>query len=151
MLTAFFGVMPLEEDKELESIRRKKLRGLMKNSSVDKSDEEQTKSIVKEPVEVTDSTFADFIQSNPLVIVDCWAPWCAPCRMVAPIIEEMARDYSGKILFAKLNVDQNMKVTMQYKIMSIPTLLIFKDGKLVDQIIGAMPRRILEDRITRYL
>jgi thioredoxin 1 len=71
--------------------------------------------------------------------------------MVAPIIEELARDYSGKILFGKLNVDENPEVSTQYGIMSIPTLLVFKNGKLVDRIIGAMPRRLLESRIARYL
>lgn len=71
--------------------------------------------------------------------------------MVAPVIEELARDYAGKILFDKLNVDKNQAVSMQYQIMSIPTLLVFKNGKLVDRIVGAMPRQMLEPRITRYL
>ena len=103
------------------------------------------------PVDLTDVTFKKAIQNHSLVVVDCWAPWCGPCRFLSPIIEEIARDYAGKIFFGKLNVDENPRVAMQYGIMSIPTLLIFKNGRLVDQIIGAMPRRILEPRITRYL
>ncbi|MGQ9543665.1 MAG: thioredoxin, partial [Candidatus Bathyarchaeia archaeon] len=80
-----------------------------------------------------------------------WAPWCGPCHMVAPIIEELARDYAGKILFGKLNVDENPKLSMQYEIMSIPTLLVFKNGKLMDRLIGAMPKQTLEPKITQYL
>ena len=102
-------------------------------------------------IELTDETFTANVQNHPLVVVDCWAPWCGPCHMVAPIIEEMARDYTGRILFGKLNVDENQNVAMQYEIMSIPTLLVFKEGKLMDRIIGALPRRMLEPKITRYI
>ena len=131
----------MEEDKELERIRQKKIRQLMKpkESSADRH------------IEMNDETFQETIGKNTLVVVDCWAPWCAPCHMVAPIIEEMARDYAGRILFGKLNVDMNKKVAMQYAIMSIPTLLVFKKGRLVDRIIGAMPRKMLEPQITRHL
>ena len=103
------------------------------------------------PIEVTDATFKEIIQNHPLVVVDCWAPWCGPCRMVAPIIEELSKDYAGKILFGKLNVDENPQVSMQYEIMSIPTLLIFKGGKLLNKIVGAMSRQMLEPKITQYL
>jgi thioredoxin 1 len=103
------------------------------------------------PVDLTDANFTKAIQSHPLVVVDCWAPWCGPCQMVAPIIEEIARDYVDRIFFGKLNMDENQTVATQYEIMSIPTLLVFKKGKLVDQIIGAMPRKMLEPKITRHL
>jgi thioredoxin 1 len=93
----------------------------------------------------------EVVRKNPLVVVDCWAPWCGPCYMVAPVVEELARDHAGKILFGKLNVDENRRTAMQYQIMSIPTMLVFKNGKLVDRIIGAMPRQMLEPKITRYL
>ncbi|MDH5389653.1 MAG: thioredoxin [Candidatus Bathyarchaeota archaeon] len=103
------------------------------------------------PMQVTDATFKEMILNHPLVVVDCWAPWCAPCHMVAPVVEEMARDYAGRILFGKLNVDENHEVATQYQIMGIPTLLVFKNGKLVDRIVGAMPRQMLEPKITRHL
>lgn len=103
------------------------------------------------PIEVKDETFLKTIQDSGLVIVDCWAAWCGPCRMIAPIVEELARDYAGKMLFGKLNVDENPKTAEQYGIMSIPTLLVFKAGKLVDRIVGAMPRHMLESRITQHL
>ena len=103
------------------------------------------------PIDVTDETFKETIQNNSLVVVDCWATWCAPCHMVAPVIKELAKDYAGKILFGKLNVDENRTIATQYQIMSIPTLLVFKNGKLVDRIIGAMPRHMLEPKITIHL
>jgi len=103
------------------------------------------------PVEVTDATFGEVIQRHSLIVVDCWAPWCMPCRILSPIIEELAKDYAGKILFGKLNVDENQSTAHKYSIMSIPTLLVFKNGNLVDRIVGAMPRNILEPKITRLL
>jgi thioredoxin 1 len=107
--------------------------------------------ILNKTMELTDETFTVNVQNHSLVVVDCWAPWCGPCNMVSPIVEEMAQDYAGRILFGKLNVDENQRVAMQYEIMSIPTLLVFKEGKLVDRIVGAMPRQMLEPKITRYL
>jgi len=138
----------MAKDEELEKIRQRKLKQLMKKTS---ETERKEKSAANKPVEVTDATFKEIIHEHPLVVVDCWAPWCGPCHMVAPILEEMARDYAGKILFGKLNVDENRGVATEYQIMSIPTLLVFKNGKLVDRIVGAMPRQMLEPKITRYL
>jgi len=103
------------------------------------------------PIELTDKTFKDAVDKNPLVVVDCWAPWCGPCQMIGPIIEELARDYAGKIVFGKLNVDENQGVAKEYEIMSIPALLVLKNGEHVDTIIGAMPREALEPKITQHL
>ena len=138
--------MKEEKDEELEKIKRAKLEEIMQRVV-----EKPEKPALNKPVEVTDGTFKETIQNHSLVVVDCWAPWCAPCHIVAPIIEEMARDYAGKILFGKLNVDENRKVAMQHQIMGIPTLLVFKNGQLVDRIVGAMPRQMLEPKITHYL
>jgi thioredoxin 1 len=134
----------VEDDEELEMIKYRKLKNLMRSS-------EERKQALDKPVEVTDSNFMEVIQRSPLVVIDCWAPWCLPCRIIAPIIDDMARNYAGRILFGKLNVDENQVATAHFQIMSIPTLLIFKNGKLVDRIVGAMPRRLLEPRITQYL
>jgi thioredoxin 1 len=138
--------MKNEDDEELERIKQAKLREIMRRADSEKRDAPLNK-----PVEVTDATFEETIQNHPLVVVDCWAPWCGPCHMVAPVIEELSKDYAGKILFGKLNVDENPQVSMQYEIMSIPTLLIFKNGKPLDKIIGAMSRQMLEPKITQYL
>jgi thioredoxin 1 len=101
-------------------------------------------------LELNSSNLDEELKKHPLLVVDCWAPWCAPCRMVTPVIEELARDYQGKITFGKLNVDTNQSIAMKYEIMSIPTLLIFKDGQLVDEKVGALPRRMLEPELTKY-
>ena len=138
--------MENDENRELERIKQAKLREMMKSMAPEKQGIS-----LKEPIEMTDASFGEMIQNNSLVVVDCWAPWCGPCHMVAPIIEELARDYAGKILFGKLNVDKNQEVSMRYQIMGIPTLLVFKNGKLVDRIVGAMPRQMLEPKITCYL
>jgi thioredoxin 1 len=135
-----------DEDTELERIKQAKLQKMIKSAAPEKRG-----TAFNKPVEMTDATFKEMIQNHSLVVVDCWAPWCGPCRTVAPVIEELSRDYAGKILFGKLNVDENREVSTQYDIMSIPTLLVFKNGKLVDTIIGAMPRQTLEPKITRHL
>lgn len=103
------------------------------------------------PIKLADADLDRAVERFPLVVVDCWAPWCGPCRMVAPVIAELAKDYPGQIVFAKLNVDENQKTATKYGIMSIPALLVFQKGKLVDQIIGAQPRQMLEPQITKYL
>ncbi|PIP48130.1 MAG: thioredoxin [Chloroflexi bacterium CG23_combo_of_CG06-09_8_20_14_all_45_10] len=95
--------------------------------------------------------FDEVVKKHPLLVVDCWAPWCGPCRFLSPVIEELAKDYQGKITFGKLNVDENRALAMKYQIMSIPTLLIFKNGQLIDQKVGAMPREMLEPELTRYI
>jgi thioredoxin 1 len=103
------------------------------------------------PIDMSDNDVETFTKQYKTVVVDCWAPWCAPCQIVGPIIEELARDYAGRVLFGKLNVDENREVAMQYQIMGIPTLLVFKNGELVDRIVGAMPKQTLERKITRHL
>jgi thioredoxin 1 len=104
-----------------------------------------------EPIEVTDSSFNEQTQKYPLIVVDCWAEWCSPCRMIAPVLEELAKDYAGKIVFAKLNVDENHTTATKYGIMSIPTLLIMKDGQEVDRLIGAAPKEYIEDGLKKHL
>jgi thioredoxin 1 len=102
-------------------------------------------------IELTSDNFDPAVRNHRLLVVDCWAEWCAPCRIVAPVVEQLARDYQGKITFGKLNVDKNRSLALRYGIMSIPTLLVFKDGELVDQVVGAMPRGALESQLVRHI
>ncbi len=103
-------------------------------------------------VEITDGNFeTEVIQSTLPVLIDFWAPWCGPCRMVSPIVEEIASDYEGKIKVGKLNTDDNQKTATRYGIMSIPTLMIFKDGEVRERIVGAQPKNAIVSRIDKVL
>ena len=102
--------------------------------------------------EVRDLNFeAEVIKSALPVLVDLWAPWCRPCLMVAPVIDKLAEKYNGKVKFCRLNVDENPQTAAQYRIMSIPTLMFFKNGKVVDTVIGAVSERVLEPKIEALL
>jgi len=139
------------EDEELERIKKRKLEEMLGRAPSKKEESGSASSALGMPIDLNDDTFTSFVKNNSIVVVDLWAPWCGPCRLVSPIIEEIARDYIGKIAFGKLNVDQNPGIATQYSIMNIPTILVFKNGQLVDRIIGAMPRNNLEPKITRHL
>ncbi len=102
-------------------------------------------------IELNNGEFDKFSQANPVALVDVWAPWCGPCRMVSPVVERLAQKYAGKVAFAKLNSDDNMEIAQKLGIMSIPTLLIYKDGKLVDRIVGAYPQEIIEEHLSKFL
>jgi thioredoxin 2 len=104
------------------------------------------------PMEITDGTFDKEVLSAPgPVLVDCWAPWCGPCRMVASVLEQMAREYTGRIKIAKLNVDENPQTASRYAIRSIPTMLLFNGGKVADTMVGALPKQEIERRITPFI
>jgi thioredoxin 1 len=104
------------------------------------------------PIHVTDETFDELVLNSPLpALVDFWAPWCGPCRMIAPIVEDLAQAYDGQAVIAKLNTDENVQVAGQLGIMGIPTLILFKDGQEVDRVVGYAPRHVLEDRLNAAL
>lgn len=139
------------EDRELDRIRKRKLEEMLERTSGRKGETEPTSRHLSKPIDLTDDTFTRFVKDNSVAVIDFWASWCEPCRLVSPIIDEIAGDYVDRIKFGKLNVDQNPKVSAQFSVMSIPTILVFKNGHLVDRIVGAMPRDRLEPSITRHL
>jgi len=103
-------------------------------------------------IDITDQNFEDEVIKSALpVMVDLWAPWCGPCRMVAPIVDKLAEKYEGKFKFCRLNVDENPQTASKYRVMSIPTLIFFKGGKAVDTVIGAVPERTLQPKIDDLL
>jgi thioredoxin 2 len=102
-------------------------------------------------VNATDATFDIEARTSVTVLVDLWAPWCGPCRFVSPIVEELARDFAGRLKVIKVNVDDNPALAQRYQAMSIPTLLILRDGRVVDRIVGALPKPALAARVTPHL
>lgn len=138
-------------DDEMERIRERKMREMEERVNASKEGVETAGELIDHPIKITDSTFVETVKKYPLVIVDCWAPWCGPCKMIAPILEEMAKEYAGRIVFGKLNVDENPRIASEYAIMAIPTLFIFKNGEPVDVIQGALPKPYFEAKVKEWL
>jgi len=132
--------MRVSEMDELEAIRAKKMEEMMRS----------TRS-VSAPVKISDMTFNETLNKSKIVVLDCWAEWCGPCKVIAPIIDKLAEEYAGKVLFAKLNVDENPQTASKYGIMSIPTLLIFKSSILVDTIVGAIPKHNIATILKKHM
>lgn len=126
------------EDEELESIKAEKMK-------------EMTSQQNPGVVELNSSSFDNFLKTDLPVVVDLWADWCMPCRIMAPVMEELAKAYAGKALFGKVDVDQDSEIASRYGIMSIPHFLIFKNGTLVEKIVGAVGRGPLENALKKYL
>jgi thioredoxin 1 len=133
-------------DDELEAIKHKKLEELQREAAA-----KAVMSSITEPIVLTDSNFASEVTKYPIMLVDFWAPWCGPCRMVSPIVEQLSREYSGRVAFGKVNVDENQRIATSFGIQSIPTLMIFKGSKAVDVMVGAMPKAQIEMKLKQQL
>jgi thioredoxin 1 len=130
-----------KENAELKRIRKEKLRRLLG---------EKTK-MSTEPIIVTDSNFDDTIKKHSLMLIDFWAPWCGPCRALHPTIEELTKDYAGKVTIGRLNVDENPNTAESFQVYSIPTMLIMKNGCEVDRIVGLVPKKHIEAVLSKHL
>jgi thioredoxin 1 len=129
----------------LETLKQKRLEQLKKRYM--NGGNQMEKKWPDVPIALLDADIDETIKKYPTIVIDCWAAWCGPCRMIGPIIEELAKEMKGTIVFGKLNVDENPQTSMKYKIMSIPTLLVFKNGQLADRIVGAMPKEMLLEKL----
>jgi len=119
-----------QPDPELEALRARRLAALERASAASQQG----------PVVLSDASFDAFVAQHPTVVVDCWAPWCPPCRAMSPIIDELAATWAGKVTFGKLNTDENQETAARFGITSIPTLLIFRHGEFADQVVGLPPK-----------
>jgi len=142
----FFVIQHKLEDEELRIINEKRMKKLQQEIK----DKEYLKNI-KEPLNLDDTTFYQTINKFPLILVDFWAPWCGPCRMMAPIIDQTGKDYQGKLVVGKLNVDENPLVARQLAISSIPTLILFKRGKAVSNIVGSVSKNRIGEMVKMHL
>lgn len=132
------------EDTELEQIKLRRIQAML-----DQAD--NPKQVNTHPLTITDMNFQETIEANSLVVVDFWAPWCGPCRMVGPVIEQLAKEYAGKVTFGKMNVDENQRVPNSFSVMSIPTIVVFHHGQAVLRIVGAYPKAEIEATFKRYI
>jgi thioredoxin 1 len=133
---------------EIEAIRSKKMRKMMEKIQIEDLDD-NSKSGSSRPIELSDGNFGDFVENNSVVLVDCWAEWCGPCKMLGPTIDQLASEYSGSLAVGKLNVDYNPMKAREFGIVGIPTMLLFKNGKLVDKIVGAVPKPEIESKLKK--
>ena len=132
------------EDNELQQIRLRRVQAML-----DQAD--HGKQVNNHPLNITDDNFDNTLKTNSLLVVDFWAPWCGPCRMVGPLIEQLAVEYAGKVAFGKMNVDENQMVPSNFGIMSIPTIVVFHHGQAVERIVGAYPKTHIEATFKRYI
>jgi thioredoxin 1 len=139
--------MSRDIDKELDEIMARKKSEVLTNAQLS----ENKPSSVSSPITLSDSNFEQALKENPLLVVDFWAVWCGPCRMVAPVIEQLASELAGKVVFGKLNVDENPAISRTFGIQSIPTIAIFKNGKAIDAIVGAVSKSQMQSTILKYL
>ena len=135
-------------DRELEEIKRKKLEKL--KEQLIKGGSKMNENLPSTPLTITDADIDEAVKKYETIVIDCWAPWCGPCRIVAPVIEELAKELHGKIVFGKLNVDENPSTSIKHQIMSIPTVLVFKNGGLVERLVGAYPKEELKKKLEPY-
>jgi thioredoxin 1 len=135
-----------DEDEEIAAIKLRRLIEFQRNMK-----EKASMQNISVPISLTDVNFKEEVLKYAYLLVDFWAPWCGPCRMVSPVIEQLAKEYAGRIVFAKVNVDENQSIAKSFAIQSIPTMISFKNGKVFDVITGALPKTQIEIRLKQLL
>lgn len=135
------------DDEELVQLREGLRRSIVETSSSAKAQKAAKPVVSTHPVELTTSTFEPFVQQHDRVVIDVWAPWCGPCRYLSPIVDQLAGEMASRVAFGKINSDEEPSVAMEYGVQGIPTLLLFKGGKLAGRLVGAMPKEALEARL----
>jgi thioredoxin 1 len=138
-------VQDYDNDNELNDIMARKKKELIAKT------QQESNNNISSPITLTDFNFNQTVQKYPLIVVDFWAPWCGPCRMVSPIIAQLASELAGKVIFGKVNVDENPRIASTFGIQSIPTISIFKNGRAVDGFVGAASKSQMRSKITAYL
>ena len=138
-------------DDEINNIMAKKMKDLSSRNNGISSGANKSKVVIAAPITLTDSNFVEAVNKYPLLVVDFWAPWCGPCRMVSPVIEQLAREHAGKVVFGKLNVDENPRIASAFGIQSIPTIAIFKNGRNIDGFIGVTSKSQMQTKILSHI
>ena len=137
----------VDNNKEIERIRARKLAELMERAQRQAAAEPK----LAIPTVLTDQNFSEVVAKSRLILVDFWAAWCQPCKVIAPFVEDIGRKYAGRLAIGKMDVDANQLIPGQFGIQSIPTLLLFKDGTLVDGIVGAVPKSQIEALVMKWM
>ena len=138
-------------DDDVEMMKTKALLEIQKQARARQSRDDALKALGGKALTLTDSDFFSTVGKFPLMLVDFWAPWCGPCRMVSPAVDQLAEQYSGRVAFGRVNVDENQRTAAHFGVQGIPTLMLFKDGNAVDQLVGAYPKGIIDSRIRMHL
>jgi thioredoxin 1 len=139
--------MPEDMDPELEALRKKRMETYMKQAEQAR----ERMSWPDSPLVLTDANFRETIALYPLLLVDLWAPWCGPCKTLGPIIEQLAKELKGKVVFGKLNVDENPQTASSFKVMSVPTMLIIRERELVERMTGTLPKAAILQKLQRFI
>ena len=135
-------------DEEVQRINAKKFEEMLRQKAQPSGKKQAP---AGRPIDLSDANFDEVVKGHPLVVVDFWAPWCGPCRVVSPVLEQIAAEMADDATFAKVNVDETPAISQQYGIQGIPTIMVFKDGEPVDGIVGAAPKQMIEARIRPYV